>query len=165
MKRDLTTCATKIKNAGATPCFATIAPSNKENYNYYLLHNGDTRTLYHTPYYTEMQDRLDDTINEINTFIIETNSSNNMSTPMLHKAIKQRRGKSPKGYHIFAWENLYDGVHAEDATKDTWAESIAQAISKNRARHYNPSSSDEDKSPKRVWRGERARVNKRQRTY
>ena len=162
LKSEIAHCAKKIKDAGATPCFAALAPTNIEKYNLHLLHGGDTHTLYHTQHYDDMQDRLNYTVNEINTYIIETNSSNNMSTPMRHKAIKERRGKSPKGYHIYKWEGLYDGVHGTDETKDMWAQSIAQAIRKNRARHYT-THSDEEKTPKRVWKGERKF--KRQRTH
>ena len=162
VKNDIIQCAHKITEAGATPCFTTIATCNIEKYNKHLLHERKTNTLYHTAHYAEMQDRLNDITNELNTFIIETNSSHNMSTPMLHKAIKERRGKAPKGYHIYTWENLYDGVHGTKETKNKWAESIAQAILKIRARHYI-SSSEEEQTPKRVWKGERKF--KKQRTH
>ena len=162
IKQYLDTASKKILNAGAIPCFCTIPATNIHKYNTTLMEDRKTHYWHHAEYYDEMQDRLHKVLDTLNTHIIHLNNHQNMSTPMLHSAIKVRKGKAPRGYYKYEWEGLKDGVHGTEPTKDKWATSLQVAINKNRQRHNTPSD-EETHSPKRSWRLEKNP--KRQRNF
>jgi len=142
----------KIKEAGATPIFCTITSCSIESYNQHLLTSGSTKHLLHQNSYKEMQSNLESAIKEVNAFIISTNNANNISTPYCHSVIHRRRG-AKKNYFKWVYENLWDGVHGTDNTKEGWANCISCAIKANRTE--DTSESDECKSPKRSWQQEK----------
>ena len=148
---EIRSCQSAILQQGAIPIFCTISKYNLETYNNSLLENNRTSFLYHSDHYSDMQTRLDHTIDKINDFIIRTNISNNMRTPCLHSAIMKRRGRAKHGYYIYAWHMLKDGLHATKELKELWANSIKVAFDKNREND----SDEENRSPKRSWRREK----------
>ena len=106
-----------------------------------------TTHLEFTDQYEYMQGSLQAIIDDINTYIIQTNVNNDMHTPQLHQQVKHAKGK---GKFVFKYNLLPDGVHPHDTIKQKWAHSLLQAISKNRNNDsYEPS------SPKRSWKHER----------
>ena len=93
-----------------------------------------------------MQSSLQSIIDDINTYIIQTNVNNDMHTPPLHQRIKHTKGK---GKSVVKYKFLPDGVHPHDTIKQKWAHSLLQTISKNRnSDNYEPS------SPIRPWKCE-----------
>ena len=116
-------------------------------YNNSLLKKRKTLSLLHSDHYTDMQIRLNKTIDLLNSFIIQCNIDSRVCTPCLNTTVKKRRGTG-KGYYVYLWHLYTDGLHANDALKVTWAECFIQAFEKN---HTPVESSDEEKSPKRSW--------------
>ena len=148
LKQSIDDCARTIKSNGATPVFCTITNTNIDLYNHSLLANNNTSVLHHSPYYSTMQINITSTIEEINRYIIEINKRNNVSTPHCHSAIRKKRGRG-KGYRVYDWSLLKDGLHATPQTKDLWAESIRAAIKNNDRKGQ---SDEEMKSPERSWK-------------
>ena len=93
LKNEIKHCKDTITAAGAIPIFCTITHVSIADYNNHLLKEGKTTILHHQAHYTDMQIKLEATINEINHYIDTTNHNINMSTPMCHSAIRHRRGK------------------------------------------------------------------------
>lgn len=155
IKNEITHTNNKILEAGAIPIFCTIAPTKIKKYNEHRLRTRNTNSLYHQENYSKMQKNLEATLDLINNEITYINTSNNMSTPYLHTIIKKGTGPKEAPKYTFYYNKLYDGVHATDKTKDSWATSIKQAIKKNRV--PDEEEDEEPKSPKRSWRSERFR--------
>ena len=78
-----------------------------------------------TDQYEYMQASLQSIIDDINTYIIQTNVNNDMHTPQLHQQVKHAKGK---GKFVFKYNLLQDGVHPHDTIKQKWAHSLLQAI-------------------------------------
>lgn len=77
----------------------------------------------------EDQERLNNTIIEVNTRIISLNENNQVRTPwtsaIIHRYYRQK-------YH-FAYHKLQqDGCHLTDEIRDFWAKKLASAIESNR---------------------------------
>lgn len=146
----------RIRQSGAVPCFCTITSCDIQKYNSHLLAQGKTYTLDHKENYPVMQTNLENALEAINKHIYTVNLKNKMSTPFCHTAIRKRQGKKPRYYYKHVYNLLRDGVHGTDATKDKWAEAIEGAIRNNRGhKRKAPDTDEENKSPKRSWRGER----------
>ena len=77
-----------------------------------------------------MQSNLIFVINEINKFIVSTNSRNGMATPFLTNTIIQSCGPS-KNYRVH-YDRLVDGTHATTTTNKELAKMITKAIATNR---------------------------------
>ena len=152
VKNEINNCARKIEGAGAVPCFCTIVPSSIKGYNNHLLNIGKTTKHLHTDKYASMQRNLELAINEINSYIIDTNHSRNMSTPLTHTSIRKRHGTKPRHYYKYDYRQLKDGVHGNASTRTKWAAALQGAIKLNR---YTDNSDEEPSSPRRSWRRER----------
>ena len=156
--KDIDDCAEKIKSHGAKPIFSTIAACDIARYNTHMLEDKHwTHTLKHTDKYEDMQTRLEQTVEEVNKYIIHINQSTSTSTPFTHSIVHKRRGKRP---HYYKWDYkmLWDGVHGTEKTKQGWAHCISKAIQTNRKRQTQSLDTDTDeesKSPKRSWKVER----------
>ena len=90
----------------AEPCFMSIPPCSLEAWNLHRLNTGRTTHLIHHRHYP---DNLIFVINEINKFIVSTNSRNGMATPFLANTIIQSCGPS-KNYRVH-----YDRLSRWDA--------------------------------------------------
>ena len=145
IKIEITNCQKIISNQGIKPIFCTIPKMKIETYNNSLLKKRKTSILLHSEYYSDMQLRLNQTIDLLNSFIIDCNCSSRVATPCLNTTIKKRRGS---GYYVYLWHLYTDGLHAGEPLKEKWAACLQQAFEKN---DTSIDSSDEDKSPKRSW--------------
>ena len=96
-----------------------------------------------------MQENLDSAVNMINAHIKHLNRRNDVSTPLCHNVIIQRRGKR-KGYEIHDWSALRDGVHGTYETRTLWAKSLKAAMDLN-AKALEETFG----SPKRSWKFEK----------
>ena len=156
-KLNMNTLADTLTKLGATPIFCTIPGTNIRKYNNFL-HNIRHKTceLRHESQYDAMQSNVDDIILQLNEHIKKTNISKGQATPCLHTAIRKRRGK---GYYVFDWEGLYDGIHATDNTRAEWAKSLNRAIEINRGFNKGTKRAapphTNTTSPKRSWKNER----------
>ena len=161
IKRDMAKCADTIRDKGATPIFCTITPLNIEKYNQSLITKNWTRTLTHQDNYNTWQQQIDTIMHDLNEHIIETNNTNNLATPLCHKAIITHHGNKKRGYWRTNWNLLKDGLHGGQKIRKAWAHSISAAIMKNRnitrlPKRSRSSSSEEDiGSPKRSWKSEK----------
>ena len=89
-----------------------------DDYNNNLLKEGKTTILHHQALYTDMQNKLEATVNEINHYIDTTNHNIIMSTSMWHPAIRHRRGKKGvRKYMKNIYRKLKDGVHGTKETR------------------------------------------------
>lgn len=158
IKHEIDKCAKKILDKGAKPCFCTITSCDIAKYNRNLLQRRKTHTLHYTQQYTSMQTNLETALEDINKYILETNRKHNMSTPFCHTVIRKRKGKSPKHYYKHQYDLLWDGVHGNQETRDKWGRAIEGAIRNNRGKRNHSDSEEENKSPKRSWRGEKGRA-------
>ena len=140
-----------IISAGAIPIFCTVTPGKLRKWNLHRQKIGKTIDLIHTADYTHMQQNLEKAVDLINSEIKTINSSNNMSTPFLHTAIKRRVGSKENPKIQYYYNHLHDGVHPDPHTRDVWAKSLLKVITINRNRSID-SDSDEEKSPKRSWK-------------
>lgn len=143
----------KILSAGAIPIFCTIPSTKILKYNNFRLQKRRTNRLYYKDNYSIMQRKLESALDLINEEITAINVANDMSTPYLHVIIKKGTGTKEDRKYTYYYNKLYDGVHATDKTKKSWATTIRQAIKKNR-----PTLEEEEEeisSPKRSWRSER----------
>ena len=156
VKTEIKSCQSHILKKGAVPVFCTISKFNLNIYNNSLLEDRKTSILLHSEFYDDMQTRIDIGVDAINDYIIKLNSAINMKTPCLHTSLKKRRGSSGHGYYVYDWGLYKDGLHANDRIRSDWAKSLKVAFCKNRE---FDDSDEENRSPKRSWRGE-----KRQRT-
>jgi hypothetical protein len=154
LKNDITHTNETILSLGAIPIFCTITHCNISMYNNFLLKRHKTSVQHHTQFYQDMHTRISHIIDTVNNFITATNRNNNMSTPLLHSCIKKKRGRAKKGYYIYKWDNLYDGLHGNDTTREHWARSLHIAITKNRSPSTHNSDTEENLSPKRSWKWE-----------
>ena len=128
----------ELRSLGAKPCFMTIPPCSLETWNLHRLNTGRTTHLIHHRQYPDMQSNLIFVINEINKFIVSTNSTNGMATPFLANTIIQSCGPS-KNFRVH-YDRLVDGTHATTTTNEKWAKMITKAITTNRKKEpSNPS--------------------------
>ena len=129
----ITELSDKIVSHGGTPCFATIIPSNLEIWNNIRLNQHKTAFLLHHPQYKDMQESMISVINRLNRFIMDTNNSKNMYTPLLADTIITNRGYNvPPRYH---WNRMADGVHPGVSLIAKWVKRTVEAMSINRLRH------------------------------
>ena len=157
--------AEKVLRAGAKPCFATIPPCSLNTWNNIRLNQYKTAFLLHHTHYEDMQSNLITSIIDINKYIVQTNTNNNMITPYLASTIVTNMGQNKP--HRIHYSRLADGVHPTDALRDRWAEKLNKAIEDNRsrsARAVRPaintrrpstssgSDSETDTHTKRSWR-------------
>ena len=115
---------------GALPIFATVPRVNLAKYNMYFILNGMTKQLKFSDQYATMQSKFDEALHTINNHIFETNQKVKVTTPLLHMTIRERRG-SKKRYVAWKWELLYDGVHATEPLRKTWAGVLKEAMDEN----------------------------------
>ena len=140
---------------GALPIFCTIPGMSFEIYNKYTLSQGSTTYLKYTEQYTTMQEKLNKTLEIINSKIHKINKKINVATPFIHETIRERRGRKNRRYYTYSWDKFIDGLHApSDPTKPMlllteWMNIILNAIKINEGRHEN---TEEEGSPKRSWR-------------
>ena len=120
----------ELKWLGAKPCFMTIPPCSIQTWNFHRLTTGRTTHLIHHKHYEDMQPNLISVINEINQFIVATNSNNGMSTPFIANTIIQSCG--PFKNHRVHYDRLVDGTHATNTTNEKWVKQIIKAIITNR---------------------------------
>ena len=123
-------CQRFFLQRGALPIFATVPKMHIEKYNSYLLEKRKTLFLNFTDKYSEMQSKLDTTIDDVNDRIYNINNNIQATTPFLHYTIKERRGTGCR-YMIYRWDLLYDGLHAEDILHPKWAKAFTKAITQN----------------------------------
>ena len=157
IKIDMQEIANTIISRGAKPIFGTIAPINILKYNTFLKEKRKTSMLKHTHQYDDMQQKVDHIITELNEHIKTTNSTNDLATPFFHMDITKRHSKGGRGYRTIHWDNLYDGLHATQHTKQKWANTLKSAIDRNRGNNKRkaPFSPTHTNSPKRSWKNER----------
>ena len=157
IKMDMQEIANTIISRGAKPIFGTIAPINILKYNTFLKEKRKTSMLKHTHQYDDMQQKVDHIITELNEHIKMTNSTNDLATPFFHMDITKRHSKGGRGYRTIHWDNLYDGLHATQHTKQKWANTLKSAIDRNRGinKRKAPFSPTHTNSPKRSWKNER----------
>ena len=151
VKHTMLTVSNHITSSGAIPIFCTIVPGKLRKWNIHRQKIGKTIELTHLADYTHMQKNLEIAVDLINTEITIINSTNNMSTPYLHTAIKRRVGPKEHPKTQYYYNHLHDGVHPDAKTRDVWAKSLLKVIHLNRNKSTD-SDSDEGKSPKRSWK-------------
>ena len=120
-----------VLRQGAIPVFCTILPMNLKAWNNHRLSRKKTKYLKHQENYETMQLRLEECIGVVNRFIVQTNDSNGMATPLAHTAITRRR----HGKTFTLYKNLPDGCHPDISTSQKIALSIKKAISLNQSHH------------------------------
>ena len=113
-----------------TPVFTTIYPMSLKAWNLNRLDQKKTSYLVHQTEYDVMQLHLEETLEELNKFIIQLNVTTGVTTPLVHKHLVHHRGK---GNTTYKYNLLCDGCHPNTHLKSKIAHSIAQAIKKNRS--------------------------------
>ena len=111
------------------PIFTTIYPMSLKDWNITRLHQNKTSFLSYQNDYINMQNHLEASIEELNKFIVQLNVTIGMSTPLIHKHLVHYRSK---GNTTYKFNLLIDGCHPSPTLKTNIANSIAQAIKKNR---------------------------------
>ena len=124
----------ELKRLGAKPCFMTIPSCSIQTWNFHRLTTGRTTHFIHHRHYEDMQPNLISVINEINQFIVATNSNNGMSTPFIANTIIQSCG--PFKNHRVHYDRLVDGTHATNTTNEKWVKQIIKAIITNRGEKH-----------------------------
>ena len=117
----------QIKELGGKIVFATIATSSFREWNFhrYSIYKTDVLKFYED--YDEMQDRLHSVLREINQFITELNSKNNMVTPFLHTYVHKKKGGKIK----YMFSKLVDGVHPTIDLSRSWFKHMEKVVSEN----------------------------------
>lgn len=115
----------QIKQIGGKVVFATIATSSKWNFHRYSIYKTDVLKFYED--YDEMQDRLHSVLREINQFITELNSKNNMVTPFLHTYVHKKKGGKIK----YMFSKLVDVVHPTMDLSISWFKHMEKVVSEN----------------------------------
>jgi hypothetical protein len=122
---------TQIKEAGATPCFATIAPQSLHLWNNTRLTQGKTSHLLHYKHYDHMQTLMNTAITNINRHIIMLNHANNMHTPKIGETIiKPKSSNNKPRLHYTRLQP--DGVHLTPNLATTWNKITTHTIDINR---------------------------------
>ena len=144
----ITLAHTQIREAGAIPCFATVAPASIHTWNYTRLHQNKTSYLLHYKHYEDMQTLLNTTITNINKQIIELNNKHFMHTPKLADTIIRSRGHT-RQYRTH-YSRLSDGIHLTTKLALSWKTILTKTIHRNRSHalpfipnHTSGTSSDE----------------------
>ena len=98
-----------------------------------------------------MQEKLNKTLEIINSEIHKINKKIHAFTPFIHDTIRERRGRKNRRYYTYSCEKYIDGLHApHDPTKpmpllNEWMNIILNDYKINIERHEN---ADEEGSPK-----------------
>ena len=111
------------------PIFTTIYPMSLNDWNMNRLHQNKTSYLNYQDDYISMQNSLQALIEDLNKFIVQLNLSIGMTTPLIHKHLVHYRGKGNTTYKL---NLLIDGCHPCPTLMSNIANSISQAIKKNR---------------------------------
>ena len=148
LNKNIHTTVTEISNTNVTPIICTIPPANIETWNTVRKSQRKTYELKHTVDYPKMQQRLQDSLIQINRYIITLNMKSRAHTPKLANTVIQKKGKG-KGYRVY-FDNLKDGVHATDDTAKRWAEMIMEAIRTNRGYAKPTKAAKPSEPPKRI---------------
>ena len=136
-----------IKNKGATPVFATIAPMDLGNWNYHRsipTEKRDRKTCYldYVTQYKDMQFNLNKVVMKLNDHINIINYRNRVKDLDLArdfmKEREQRRGRK-RGSKIRTHAHLLpDGCHPSREIGRKWATRATLVHSANRKRHATP---------------------------
>ena len=118
----------KIKNAKATPVFATICPMSIQRWNSFRLHQHKTSHLNYFNHYDHMQQIIEEAISLINTTILSINSKNKVATPKIAQPIMYLRN----GHCRCRYGKLLDGVHPNENIQAEWKNTVEKILTKNR---------------------------------
>ena len=134
----------EVRRLGAAPVFCTIVPCSLRVWNHTRLAQHKTAFFLHHDHYEDMQHLLIETVQKLNTLIINHNRVYNKQTPHTADTIIHNMGNGQKRVR---YGKLTDGVHADSTVKPenkdkkvpnqiaAWALKIVAAISKNRHWH------------------------------
>ena len=114
----------------ATPIFCTIPPCSFRIWNSHRLNKGNTSYLLHFNHYEDMQYSLISAIHQINSNIVQINSSNGVTTPHIATTVMDNRPDQRPRVH---YSRLRDGVHATNELKKKWAKKMHKSMTSNRA--------------------------------
>lgn len=123
----------RIRREGAIPVFSTIATMSIHDWNQYRYDKGVTSYLIHSPYYTDMQHNLNETLQIVNRQIFVINNENFVETPNLAGFITTKRGEG-KGYRV-RYERLKDGCHPVKEIITEWQNLLERVAATNREAH------------------------------
>ena len=112
----------------AKPIFCPIITMNLQTWNYTRLQQHKTSHLMHHTHYSDMQNLLNQSIDEINKYINTVNISNGMVTPFLSDTIMTKTHTNKRIHY----NRLADGVHASEELSEKWARCLCRAIKFNR---------------------------------
>lgn len=90
VKQEIVISKQSMCDYGVRPIFCTIPKMNIRIYNNSLLKKRKTLSLLHSDHYTDMQIRLNKTIDLLNSFIIQCNIDSRVCTPCLNTTVKTR---------------------------------------------------------------------------
>ena len=116
-----------VKKLNCKVCVSTVAPMDMGKWNEHRLKARKTLSLSHQQEYPVMQKSLENAIITINNYIIEININNNMVTPFVADTVLTKKGSRNKKHY----ENLPDGLHADDDLKEQWGKIIQARIDQN----------------------------------
>jgi hypothetical protein len=145
---------------GVHTVFSTIISGNISIWNQTRLAQKKTTHLIHTSDYSDMQDKIHDCINLLNSFIVETNLQNSTITAFtdrLTRMSRKKKSSAAKQTYKFSYINLVDGVHMNEKYSQKLADAVFHAIQINinelfRARRQPLGTSSDNKSSDRSWR-------------
>ena len=123
----------KIKSLNAIPCFSTISPMSLDTWNHHRLYTNKTSYLVHHHHYSDMNHLLNESIMDINNFIMDLNNINNVETPNFAASIIKKRGRG-RDYRI-KYNKLVDGCHPTKDVIKKWTVDLDIITSNNRYRN------------------------------
>ena len=93
--------------------------------------------------YPEMQKKLNECLEKINSKIHTINKQIGVSTPFIHETIRERRGKPKKRHYSYSFDKFADGLHAPNDLEQPlnnhllleWSGIIGHAIRNNVNKH------------------------------
>ena len=123
----------RIREKGAIPVFSTITTMNIYDWNCERFDQRKTKFLIHSPYYSDMQYFLNETLDLVNAQIFVMNNLNMVETPHFAGSVRTKRGEG-QGYRS-RYYRLADGVHPVEDVIEEWQTTLDWVVAANREIH------------------------------
>ena len=128
----------------AKPVFCPILTCSIKDWNITRCDQNRTSFLLHHNSYEDMQFTLNQSIRQLNSYIVETNLRNDAITPFLENTIMTRSSLAPPRIH---YDRFTDGVHPREKLRKKWDTRLFNAMKANQVVPTNRAKLIQDEFP------------------
>ena len=127
IKNKINTIVIRLQAINCKVVLVPVTTMSLTKWNHHRKQIGKTSHLKFLNQYDSMQIKLNETIAEINRFIIELNTKNKMVTPLLHSFVHKVSGSKTR----YLYSSLVDGVHQSEDLAQKWIKHMNKTMSQN----------------------------------